>query len=830
MRNIYALLLVLFSTGIYAQQRNFNISDLVLQHYQQEVLQPQSNLSLTGNKMRIAGQIFDKGLSVHAPFTANLYAGKKALRLKGWLGIDDRSNRILKQDKLDSLTKTDGLKTFFYTADKTGKRTLYGVGSTKAIAPGSIELSIYGDGKKIWTSGIIRQGEKAREINLPVTGIAVLSFSVTDGGDGISGDVADLASLEIETTNPEMLKFVPKDYSPLDTQRTIEFSLKLLTQVKQLPTYVPTVANSDWLIEKPKIKAAISKKGNGQLVMSNGLVSRTICIAPNAASISLKNLVTEEEFIRAVQPEAIVDIDGTAYKIGGLSGQVNQGYFLASWLSNMTGISGSFQLNDIEIKDIQPRLQWQTKRWVSATQWQAAGKELILRFIHPDKAGVIVEVHHQIYDGIPLLAKSIVLINNSKKSVVLDHFTSEIIAFPEAQNAVSDPAVWVKPNFYIENEYAFGGMVYDETVQSIAWEKDKTYTSQVNYELNTPCIVKSSPKIGPAQTIEPGKNWQSFNTYVLPLDGTDKERNSLSKRKMYRLLAPWITENPMFLHLTTTNPDEVKAAIDQCKETGYEMVILSFGSGLNMEDTTQKNLDKFKQLVQYAHAKGIQLGGYSLFSSRKIGPETDVIDIKTGKPGGATFGNAPCMGSTWGIEYLKKLKRFYEYTGFDLLEHDGPYPGDFCASKDHPGHVGYEDSQWTQWKQSTELYQWLLKRDVYINAPDFYILSGSTKTGLGYREVNWSLPRAEQIVLGRQNIYDGTWQRTPSMGWTFVPLVEYQGGGKEATLEPLSEHLDAYQAHMRQNYGSGVQACYRGKRLYDTDVNQKNGNRRAGAL
>ena len=36
-------------------------------------------------------------------------------------------------------------------------------------------------------------------------------------------------------------------------------------------------------------------------------------------------------------------------------------------------------------------------------------------------------------------------------------------------------------------------------------------------------------------------------------------------------------------------------------------------------------------------------------------------------------------------------------------------------------------------------------------------------------------------------------------------------------LEPLSEHLDAYGAHLAQNFGSVAQACYRGPRLYGTD-------------
>ena len=100
--------------------------------------------------------------------------------------------------------------------------------------------------------------------------------------------------------------------------------------------------------------------------------------------------------------------------------------------------------------------------------------------------------------------------------------------------------------------------------------------------------------------------------------------------------------------------------------------------------------------------------------------------------------------------------------------------------------------------------------------PDFYILNGSTKTGIGYRETNWSLPRERQIIHARQVNYDGTWDRVPGSLWTFVPLVQYHGGGAAATLEPLSEHLYEYKMHMIQNYGAGVQACYRGPRLYDT--------------
>jgi hypothetical protein len=59
------------------------------------------------------------------------------------------------------------------------------------------------------------------------------------------------------------------------------------------------------------------------------------------------------------------------------------------------------------------------------------------------------------------------------------------------------------------------------------------------------------------------------------------------------------------------------------------------------------------------------------------------------------------------------------------------------------------------------------------------------------------------------------------MGWGFVPLTKYQGGGNEAILEPLKDHLKDYEQLMMQYYGAGVQACYRGPRLYDTDETEK---------
>ena len=115
------------------------------------------------------------------------------------------------------------------------------------------------------------------------------------------------------------------------------------------------------------------------------------------------------------------------------------------------------------------------------------------------------------------------------------------------------------------------------------------------------------------------------------------------------------------------------------------------------------------------------------------------------------------------------------------------------------------------------MYRWCRERGIYLNVPDWYFLVGANKTAMGYRETNWSLPREQQHVHARQNLFDGTWAKTPSMGWMFTPLVEYQGGGAAATIEPLHDHLPDYERHLANNLGFGAQSCYRGPRLYDTE-------------
>ncbi len=827
------------------------------------------------------------------------------------------------------------------------------------------------------------------------------------------------------------------------------FTLLLLTpafavDVSKLPVLPADegVQSGDWLVEAPAQSAGVYRDADSTaLILSNGLIRRTIRVEDYAATVGFDNLVTGEALLRGVKPEAEIQVNGVRLPVGGATGQPNYAFLRPEWIDTLQNDAGALQLTGYEVSKPQARMDWAQVRhhapdvawppkgvylrmdytmpqssalvnsdallpsdfgrtalyedsfmaldggwtihryekherssfenegkvgeiytprdtavyaerawpegatlaeltlspgtdrsqdwgagialvwkretvrfalrpggnsydnsammgvWDGTKQHKAAGgrqsldlsKSWTLRMrlndnkIHcearpeggawasyhvielPDDPGtptkvrigkldirgkgsdnstpgdlvrlqmqrfvaygpataqdesladIAVSVHYELYDGVPVLSKWITVTNNGGEAITLDTFTSEILAAVEHGSYVeSRTKAFPTPNIHVETDYAFSGMTALNTSRfSVHWVPDPDYHTQVNYLRLTPCLLEVRPELGPGARIDTGETFESFHAFLLPQDSTDRERKGLAQRRMYRTVAPWATENPLMMHARFSDEEAVKLAIDQCAEVGFEMVILTFGSGFNIEDDSDEYIAKMKGYADYAKSKDIEIGGYSLLSSRNIDAETNVTLPEGERP---TFGNAPCIGSEWGQDYFAKLYNFYENTGFMLLEHDGSYPGDACTSTSHPGHVGYADSRWEQWSVIKDFYQWCRAKGIYLNVPDYYYLAGSNKCGMGYREVNWSLPRAQQVIHTRQNIFDGTWEKLPSMGWMFVPLTEYHGGGEAATIEPLDEHKDHYGAMIDSNLGLGVQACYRGPRLFDTDA------------
>lgn len=596
----------------------------------------------------------------------------------------------------------------------------------------------------------------------------------------------------------------------------------------------------DWLTRRTATPAQVLRNEEGtRLFLDNGLLRRTLLLlpgdAPSIATIGLDDLsASGDAWLRAVSPEAIVTLNGERLGVGGAPGQPNGAFVDPAWVQELesggivpevsdrafalVGVK-SDPIGDLEI----PWVKGAARHCAPDVAWPPPGTRLTLQFksTSASRARAEVDVHYALFDGIPAYAKWLTVRNAGEAAITIDSITPETLRVVEHSSWVeargTDQPV---PSLHVETDFAFGGMTHlNANSHVVHWRTDPTFQSQVNYERKTPCLLEVSPRLGPGSAIAPGETFTSFRTFVLSVHDTEgRERMGMARRRLMRTVAPWVTENPLMMHVRWSDEETVRTAIDQCAEVGFEMVILTFGSGFNIENRESEYLAEMKAHADYARAKGIEIGGYSLLSSRRIEPVSDnCIHPETGQPGADIHGSCPSLTSAWGQDYFATLERFYDETGFMLLEHDGSYPGTPDAAARPPLQSGLENSVWAQWQVIDGFYRWCRGRGIYLNVPDHYYHAGANKCGMGYREVNWSLPRADQVIHTRQNIYDGTWTKTPSMGWMFVPLTEYQGGGAAATIEPLSEHLDHYRRMLMSNLALGVQACYRGPRMYDTD-------------
>ena len=774
--------------------------------------------SVTGEAAKVAGVPYTNVIGTHAKSVIKIDTRSNASLFTAQIAIAD--NKINYQDtKLISYPLVDGKK-LWYNTDKNSKIFAGLEGLKGNVEKGSVVFSITGDGRQLYKSPLIRQSDTPVNVKVNLDGVKKLELIVEDGGDGASGDHA--LWIDPQITYSEIVPVtVGTDFAGDLPVMDPQVKRKLEQKIAQLPVVELPMEKPgfDWLINADKSETNIYRTAdNKNIIITNSMVSRVFRIMPNLATIDIINNMTGENMLRAVGTEGTIRIDGKTWNIGGLAGQPERGFLKPEWLDKLSTMPNSFMVEDFEISPLQESIPWAKNRWALNKQ-APSGKMLTftLRGTNEHK-DLIIKLYIVVYDKIPVIRKDFEIVNQSSRPVNIDRFCLEQLAFAEPESpGGGNPDKFRLPNIHVESDYACGGEFMErETDITEKWVSDPQYTSQRNYPMATPCILEVSPPLGPDYTVHPNKSFGSFKTYLMPFDSDDRERKGLFKRRFHYTVAPWATENPIFMHLTSSDPAVIRTAIDQCAETGYEMVIISFGSGLNAEDVSEANLAKYKALVNYGRSKNIELGCYSLLSSRWISDEVDVINPKTGKRGGMRFGSAPCLSSDWGYEYFDKIKTFFQKTGMRCFEHDGSYPGDVCASTTHTHHKGLEDSQWNQFHKITDLYKWMRAEGIYMNVPDFYFLNGTNKTGIGYREANWSLPRDRQIIHARQLNYDGTWDRMASACWSFVPLVEYQGGGAEATLEPLSEHLFEYKTHMIQNYGAGVQACYRGPRLYDT--------------
>ena len=388
------------------------------------------------------------------------------------------------------------------------------------------------------------------------------------------------------------------------------FPVEIRLRMKAINLFVTLLASleivaaaplNDWLIDSTPFKARVIKSQDGREVeLNNGLLRRVIRIDPNAATVALDNLVSGESLLRGVKPEAVVEIDGKRFDIGGLKGQRNYAFLRPEWIGELRADPAAFRFVGYEIGEPNERMSWKrTRHHAPDVKWPPEGVTLRLDFATPvptngtAAANLRVSVHYELYDGLPCYSKWITVSNGTDKVVRVDKFSSEVLAVVERTSEVDELSEGrTPPNIHVETDMAFGGMMASgANRRSFRWLSDPDFHTQVNYEKKTPCLLDVGPDLGPAQNIAPGGVFESFRAWVLPFDNTDRERCGLAVRRLYRVIAPWTTENPLMMHVVSSRGDVVTNAINQCAAVGFEkgLELVESGRGRRQSPSRENN-------------------------------------------------------------------------------------------------------------------------------------------------------------------------------------------------------------------------------------------------
>ena len=119
---------------------------------------PLANQSVTGKALSIAGRTFDFGVGTHAESVLHIQLDGKVERFRASVGVDDGA----------------------------GKR-------------GTVRFLVYGDDKRLFDSGVMKGGQEAKAVDVPLAGIMHVMLVATSAGDGTDFDHADWAQAEFVT-------------------------------------------------------------------------------------------------------------------------------------------------------------------------------------------------------------------------------------------------------------------------------------------------------------------------------------------------------------------------------------------------------------------------------------------------------------------------------------------------------------------------------------------------------------------------------------------------------------------------------------------------------
>ena len=176
----FLVFILLFSACSLTHAKTVWLSELDLTKMTTGWGRPQADKSVQSKPLRIAGREFERGVGTHAHSIMYIDLAGQTQRFNSYVGVDDE------------------------------------VGQSK----GTVRFKIYGDGKKIFDSGVMKTGQKAKKVDLDLTGVTTLLLIVTATEDNSSFDHANWAEAKFEVEGQKPRAFdSPKEEPVLLTPK-----------------------------------------------------------------------------------------------------------------------------------------------------------------------------------------------------------------------------------------------------------------------------------------------------------------------------------------------------------------------------------------------------------------------------------------------------------------------------------------------------------------------------------------------------------------------------------------------------------------------------------
>lgn len=521
----------------------------------------------------------------------------------------------------------------------------------------------------------------------------------------------------------------------------------------------------DWVINSDFAPVKIIEQDE-KIIFENGLIRREI-EAGGCKTVSFFNLQKDIELIDSPCCDFALSVNGRAYD------------------------ADAFDFCGIAIVPCEERVPFKKSPTMTyGGEYPPPGKAAEL-YYKGRELSVDVTVRYEIYDGMPVIMKRLTVKNTAEADITVDNITADVLSVTENRDTV-----------FVDSDY-------DSTTQFLGLELSKYAKNYARWRYN---FLEVAPLYRMNVKLKRGEELSSICAFELLFGADYYEQRLIEVKEMYRRIAPWCTDNVLFFHLISNSSRVIRKAADQCAEIGLEMIIQSFGSGVNMESGNERYLNRIKKAYDYGHKKGLRMGAYTLAYVKNYRP---VRGDEALNHDGSHI--CRCLACDWAEQYMKNVVRFIDRTGADAVEIDGPYGMLMCSGGKTHRHDDFTDSQYKQWKGSVvDWYRELKKRGIYINAPDWHFLNGINRCGVGYEEIAFSEKRAEQLITSRIYYYKGTFDKNPSQGWGFLPLNVYHGGGKDAMFFPTEQNAFEFDWAMAQITASGVWPTIRGRRVYDS--------------